>query len=67
MRYKEGAKEFGTYGVFRLAEGTILRHHRMSWVKSLTSDFETIDMVRIDVETMNENPAKAFQYLGRKP
>ena len=66
-RYKKGAKEFGTYGVFRLAEGAVLRHHEISWIKSLTADFETIDMVRVDVETMNENPAKAFQYLARKP
>ena len=65
-RYREHAGRFGTYGTFRLPEGVVLRHQDLQTIESLTSGFETITMEEIDVTTMNDNPAKAFQYFGRK-
>ena len=64
QRYQRNMEEFGTYGVFRLPEGTIVRHHSTEWIRTLTSSFETVDLVYPEVVTMNGHRAKAFQYLG---
>lgn len=64
-RYQHDEKEFGTYGIFRLPEGTVVRHHSLEWITTLTSGFDMLDMAYPDVITMNGHPAKAFQYLGR--
>jgi len=66
QRYGKFAEEFGIYGVFRLPEGAVVRHHSLAWIKSLLFEFEMIDLSRIEVATMNGNPAEVFQYLGRK-
>jgi SAM-dependent methyltransferase len=64
-RYERDEKEFGTYGVFRLPEGTVVRHHSAEWIQTLTAGFETLDLAYPEVVTMNGNRARAFQYLGR--
>jgi len=64
-RYQRYEEEFGTYGVFRLPEGTVVRHHSTAWIETLASSFETLDLVYPEVVTMNGHRAKAFQYLGR--
>ncbi|MGC1378557.1 MAG: class I SAM-dependent methyltransferase [Anaerolineales bacterium] len=66
QRYQQNAEEFGVYGVFRLPEGTVVRHHSIDWIHTLTSGFETLDLVYPEVVTMNGHKAKAFQYLGIK-
>ena len=66
QRYEKFAEEFGPYGVFRLPEGAIMRHHSLAWIKSLLFQFEMIALSRIEVATMNGNQAKVFQYLGRR-
>ena len=66
QRYQQNAEEFGTYGVFRLPERTVVRHHSIDWIHTLTSSFETLDLVYPEVVTMNGHRAKAFQYLGSK-
>jgi SAM-dependent methyltransferase len=64
QRYEKFAKEFGTYGVFRLPEGAIMRHHSLDWIKTLLFEFEMINLSRIEVATMNGHQAKVFQYMG---
>ncbi len=64
-RYLYNQKEFGIYGVFRLPEGTVVRHLSTEWINALTSDFEMVDMIYPEVVTMNGHKAKAFQYFGR--
>lgn len=66
-RYRKYEKTYGTYGVFELPEGVVLRHHDLDYIYDLLSDFELISLVIVDAVTMNNNPAKAFQYFGRKP
>ena len=65
-RYKEYKEEFGNYGVFRLSDGGVVRHHDMDWIRSLLSEFEEVETTEIDIVTMNGNVAKAFQYFGHK-
>ncbi len=66
QRYRKWADTFGAYGIFRLPEGVVCRHLEMSRIESLTACFDTIETAKIDVVTMNKNPARAFQYFGRK-
>lgn len=65
-RYREFQSEFGVYGVFRVPDGAVVRHHDMNWITSLVSGLEMVDMSPLDVITMNGHQAKAFRYLGRK-
>lgn len=66
QRYQQQVSEFGTYGVFRLPEGAVVRHHSREWIERLTRDFETLDMTEVDALTMNGHEVKALRYLGRK-
>lgn len=63
-RYARDEAKYGTYGVFDLPEGVTVRHHDPKWIKTLTSDFQTVALDHIEVMTMNENAASAFQWFG---
>lgn len=62
-RYEKYA---GTYGVFALPEGVVVRHHTLDWIKKITMAFEQLEFQPFTVTTMNGNASAAFQYLGRK-
>lgn len=66
QRYQHHLSEFGCYGVFRLPEGVVVRHHTREWVESLTRDFEEVDSRELDAVTMNGNVTRALRYMGRK-
>lgn len=65
-RYVRDEPKYGRYGVFDLPEGVTVRHHDPIWIEKLTRGFQTLALDNIDVQTMNGNPAKAFQWFGRK-
>ena len=65
-RYTRDERKYGTYGVFDLPEGVTVRHHDPRWIEELTRDFDELALDPIDVQTMNGNPAKAFQWFGLK-
>jgi hypothetical protein len=67
QRYVEGEKRHGVYGVFDLRDGVTVRHHDRSWIATLTTGYEQLAVEEIPIETMNGNPATAFQWFGRKP
>ncbi len=64
-RYNQFAAQFGTYGVFRLPEGVVVRHHSQEWIQSLTEALDCLEYEPFSVTTMNGNVSAAFQYLGR--
>lgn len=66
-RYERFAEEYGTYGIFELPEGVVVRHHRKEWIEELTGSFEQLEYQPFDVGTMNGNTSAAFQYSGRTP
>ena len=66
-RYERYASEFGTYGVFRLDEGGVVRHHSRDWLAELTRTFMTIHQAYPEVVTMNGHRATSYQWIGRKP
>lgn len=65
-RYEKFADKYGSYGIFELPDGGIMRHHEMTWIHSLLKRFQEISLKEIDVTTMNDNKATGFQYIGRK-
>jgi SAM-dependent methyltransferase len=64
-RYDRYAGEYGTYGIFELPEGVVVRHHRKEWIEELTGSFNQLEFEPFEVTTMNSNRSAAFQYLGR--
>jgi SAM-dependent methyltransferase len=63
-RYQEFSKTYGTFGVFRLSDGGVVRHHDMDAIRHLLSEFEILQETVIDVATMNGHPAKVFQIIA---
>lgn len=64
-RYDRYAEEFGTYGIFELPEGVVVRHHQKEWIEELTTSFDQLEFEAFEATTMNGNKSAAFQYLGR--
>ncbi len=65
-RYVKFYDEYRAYGTFRLPDGGIFRHFRMDEIETLTSQFKIISSHLIDVITLNNHPAKGFQYFCQK-
>ncbi|MHC4216445.1 MAG: class I SAM-dependent methyltransferase [Planctomycetota bacterium] len=65
-RYRQYENEFGVFGVFRLSDGGVVRHHSKSWIYELLSKFEIIKEDNIKVSTMMGNEARVSQILARK-
>jgi SAM-dependent methyltransferase len=65
-RYAGFADEFGTYGVFRLDEGAVVRHHDPGYLDELLRSFGTIQRSFPEVITMNGHRAMSFHWVGRK-
>ena len=65
-RYEQYAEVYGSYGVFKLPEGVVVRHHQKEWIEEVTSSFKQLEYEPFTVTTMNGNASAAFQYLGRK-
>ncbi len=65
-RYQQFRSEFNTFGVFRLPDGGIVRHHKMSWIYKLLSNFKIISDDNIAISTMNGNDAIIFQIIAQK-
>jgi SAM-dependent methyltransferase len=64
-RYARYASEYGTYGIFELPEGVVLRHHRKEWIEELTASFTRLEFQPFEATTMNGHTSAAFQLLGR--
>ncbi len=65
-RYNQYVEEYGTYGVFELPEGAVLRHHEENRIPQLTKDFITETYKTIQFKTMNGHVSNGFVYVGRK-
>ena len=64
VRYKMYEDKYNKYGVFELPEGVVLRHHDLSWIKLITSEFNNIKLEKVTYTTMNGNKSNGFYYLG---
>jgi len=66
-RYNAGVRRFGTYGVFEIDDGAVLRHHADDHFEALLAAFEPVETAAIEITTMNGHPATAVQRLVRRP
>jgi SAM-dependent methyltransferase len=65
-RYEKFHEKYGTYGVFELEEGAVVRHHDPVWVQQLFSAFKGKEYGVETFTTMLGHPAQGFYYLGQK-
>jgi SAM-dependent methyltransferase len=65
-RYKRYENAFGQFGVFRLPDGAVLRHHNPDWIYSLLERFDIIWEDNMTVLTMNGSKAVIFQIMAVK-
>lgn len=65
LRYSEYAEKYGTYGVFELPEGALLRHHDEKWLEELFQTFEKKSYEQLIFTTMNGNKSNGFFYIGQ--
>jgi SAM-dependent methyltransferase len=66
-RYEEFVQKHGVFGMFEVDGGALVRHHSRRHVRSLLSGFDELSWCELQVLTMNRNPARIFQWIGRKP
>lgn len=65
-RYQKYANQYGTYGVFELPEGAVLRHHSEDYIHELTAPFKQKQFEHLTFTTMNGNTSNGFYYIGAK-
>ncbi len=63
-RYNLFEDAYGTYGVFELSEGAILRHYTTDRLFHLTRNYETEVFETLVYTTMNRHTSNGFYYLG---
>jgi ubiquinone/menaquinone biosynthesis C-methylase UbiE len=65
-RYHKYKDKYGTYGIFELPEGAVLRHHTEKHILELTKDFEEQLFEKTVYDTMNGHKSNGFYYIGKK-
>lgn len=65
-RYQKYVEKYGTYGVFELPEGAVLRHHSEEYIKQLTASFKQREFEHLVFNTMNGHISNGFYYIGEK-
>lgn len=65
-RYEEALPKYGTYGVFELPEGAVLRHHAPEQVHQFFEPFERLEFETTVYRTMNGHTSNGYCFLGRK-
>jgi SAM-dependent methyltransferase len=65
-RYLKFEHEFKNFGVFRLSDGGVVRHHKMPWIYEVLSGFDISYEETTEVLTMNGSKAKIFQIIAYK-
>ncbi|MCH5317108.1 MAG: class I SAM-dependent methyltransferase [Eubacterium sp.] len=65
LKYLKCKKAFGVYGVYRLSDGVVLRHHTEKYIAKLLSRFQKLEYVKLKFKTMNGGRSNGFYYIGR--
>jgi len=68
VRYEDGAREFGTWGMFRLNEPSrgVVRHFATADLRRLLADFHITDWQEQTASTMFGNPVRSVTIIARK-
>ena len=65
-RYAAWEQVYGTYGIFELPEGAVLRHHDRGHIRKLLSAFRELESEEVVYQTMNGPTSNGFYFAGRK-
>lgn len=65
-RYRTGLEAHGTYGMFEIDGGAVMRHHEPGRLRSLFEAFELLFEEETAFVTMNGHPALGWTFVGRK-
>jgi ubiquinone/menaquinone biosynthesis C-methylase UbiE len=65
-RYQKYKDKYGIYGVFKLSEGAVFRHHTEKHILKLTKDFQELVFEKTVYDTMNGHESNGFYYIGKK-
>ena len=65
-RYAAWEQVYGTYGIFELPEGAVLRHHDRGHIRKLLSAFRELESEEVVYQTMNGHTSNGFYFAGRK-
>lgn len=65
LKYLIYKNEFKTYGIYRLRDGAVLRHHTEKHIAKLLSEFQKLEYVKLKFKTMNGGFSNGFYYLGK--
>ncbi len=65
-RYARYADTYGTYGVFELPDGGIVRHHTPERIAEMVGGFTSLHYEETCFTTMNGNRSRGFTFIGRK-
>jgi len=65
-RYEQYKDKYGTYGVFKLPEGAVFRHHTKEHIKKITKCFKELIFEETVYGTMNGHKSNGFYYIGKK-
>ncbi|MDD4816455.1 MAG: class I SAM-dependent methyltransferase [Victivallaceae bacterium] len=66
-RYCAARPEFGSYGVFKLPEGAVLRHHSVGYIRELFGCFKPDLFQEVTYRTMNGHTSRGFVSIAVKP
>ena len=64
-RYEKYRHIHGTYGIFELDDGAVLRHHSREWIDSLTTPFQRLYFEEETVITMNGHKSRGVVFIGK--
>lgn len=63
-RYERFKEVYGIYGVFKLPEGAVCRHHDEAWIRQLLKDFSERRYEHLTFTTMNGHRSNGFYFIG---
>ncbi|SKA72529.1 Methyltransferase domain-containing protein [Paucidesulfovibrio gracilis DSM 16080] len=66
-RYARFAEEFGTYGVFAISGGGVMRHHDPAWLDQLFTGWHPLIRKEATFTTMNGNNARGITLMLQRP
>jgi len=66
QRYQRFEKKYGTYGIFELADGGVLRHHHEKYLNQLMNGFTQEYFKKTVFTTMNGHHSNGFVLVAKK-
>jgi len=66
-KYAQGMRQFGKLGIYTTHDQLTVRHYAVQEIFDLLREFEIQWFEPFDFKTMNQNPARTFHCIAKKP